>query len=150
MVQPVSNGRTGTRGIRTADVLALLPAAQTAKPPAKRQVKPTVLGPIEKASELRDPFPQGATSMKRRRRRQSPGYWVRRSKNLGGRRARVFNDNEALILLKAAIEGEGSQAAFADRIGIHRSYISTVLNGRAPVTEAITKALGLFKVYVVK
>ena len=76
-------------------------------------------------------------------------YWARRSKKFG-RRAHVFNDKEALVLLKAAVENEGSQAAFADRHGIHRSYISMILNGRHPVTDGVAKALSLSKVYVRK
>jgi plasmid maintenance system antidote protein VapI len=57
---------------------------------------------------------------------------------------------EAPILLKAAIEDEGSQAAFADRHGIHRTYISMILNGRHPLTEGVAKTLSLSKVYVLK
>lgn len=83
--------------------------------------------------------------MKRTRRKK----WARRSKNLG-RRAHVFNDREALILLKAAIEREGSQAAFADRHGVHRTYISMILNGRHRLTDGIAAALGLSKMYVLK
>jgi hypothetical protein len=85
----------------------------------------------------------------KRTRKQKSGHWARRSKNLG-RRAHVFNDKEALILLKAAIEGEGTQAAFADRHGIHRTYISMILNGRHPLTDGVAKALSLSKVYVFK
>jgi hypothetical protein len=76
-----------------------------------------------------------------------PGYWTRRSKKLG-RQDLVFDEDEALILLKAAIEREGSSAAFAEHYGVTRSYISHVLTGRYPVAAAITKALGLRKVYV--
>lgn len=86
--------------------------------------------------------------MKRTRRKKS-GHWARRSKNLG-RSAHVFNDKEALVLLKAAVENEGSQAAFADRHGIHRTYVSMILNGRHPVTDGVAKALSLSKVYVRK
>jgi hypothetical protein len=86
--------------------------------------------------------------MKRTRKKKS-GHWTRRSKNLG-RRARVFNDKEALILLKAAIESEGSQAAFADRHGIHRTYVSMILNGRHPLTDGLAKTLSLSKVYALK
>lgn len=85
----------------------------------------------------------------KRNRRKKAGHWATRSKNLG-RRAHVFNDKEALILLKAAIESDGSQAAFADRHGIHRTYISMILNGRHPVTDGVAKALSLSKVYVLK
>ena len=79
------------------------------------------------------------------------GYWNNLTHNLG-RQAHVFDDDDALILLKAALEREGSQAAFANRIGVHRSYISMVLNGKQDMSHAnaIVKALGLRKVYVVK
>ena len=92
-----------------------------------------------------------AHSMKRHSEKTSEktGYWISLSENLG-RRAHVFDDSDALILLKAALEREGSQAAFADRIGVHRSYISKVLNGRHDVSHAnaIVKALRLRRVYV--
>jgi hypothetical protein len=60
----------------------------------------------------------------------------------------VFDDNDALVLLKAAIERAGSQAAFADHHGIDRSYVSMILTGRSPIAQSIIKALGLRKVYV--
>jgi len=79
---------------------------------------------------------------------EKTGHWVGLSKRLG-RRARVFDDHDALILLKAALEREGSQAAFADRHGVHRTYISKVLNGRqVSHANAIVKALGLRVVFV--
>jgi hypothetical protein len=79
------------------------------------------------------------------------GYWNNLTHNLG-RQAHVFDDDDALILLKAALEREGSQAAFANRVGVHRSYISMVLNDKQDMSHAnaIVKALGLRKVYVVK
>ena len=80
---------------------------------------------------------------------EKTGYWISLSENLG-RQAHVLDDDDALILLKAVLEREGSQAAFADRIGVHRSYISKVLNGRHDVSHAnaIVKALRLRRVYV--
>jgi hypothetical protein len=44
-----------------------------------------------------------------------------------GRRGRVFDDDEAFILMKAAIEREGSSFAFAERCGVDRTYISHIL-----------------------
>jgi hypothetical protein len=82
-----------------------------------------------------------------RRKPGKPSHWTNRSKDLG-RLERVFDDDEALILLKAAIEREGSSIAFAERYGVHRSSISHVLSGRHPVGNALVKALGLRKVYV--
>jgi hypothetical protein len=83
----------------------------------------------------------------RRRKRVKADYWTERSKELG-RLEHVFDDDEALILLKAAIEREGSANAFADHHSLHRSYISHVLSGRLPIAKAIIKALGLSRVYV--
>jgi transcriptional regulator with XRE-family HTH domain len=82
---------------------------------------------------------------------QKNGYWANLSQKLG-RQAHVFDDEDALVLLKAALERDGSQAAFANRVGVHRSYISMVLNGRQDMSHAnaIVKALGLRKVYVAK
>ena len=80
---------------------------------------------------------------------EETGHWTSLSENLG-RPAHVLDDNDALILLKAALERDGSHAAFANRNGVHRTYISKVLNGGHPVghANAIVKALGLRRVYV--
>jgi hypothetical protein len=67
---------------------------------------------------------------------------------LGKQAHNVFDDSDALVLLKAAIERAGSQAAFADHHGIDRTYVSMTLTGRCPVPQSIIKALGLRKVYV--
>jgi hypothetical protein len=83
----------------------------------------------------------------RHRKSGKRGFWTKRSQKLG-RQERVFDEHEALILLKAAIEYEGSAAEFADRRGVNRTYVSHVLNGRYPIASAIIKALGLRKVYV--
>ena len=83
----------------------------------------------------------------KRRKPGKPGYWTKRSKKLG-RRERVFDEREALILLKAAIEREGSLVAFAERHGVNRTYVSHVLRGRYPIAQAMIKALGLRKVYI--
>ena len=52
-----------------------------------------------------------------------------------------------VLLLKAAIEQEGSISALAKPHGIQRSYLSHVLNGKRPVSGPLVKALGLRKVY---
>jgi transcriptional regulator with XRE-family HTH domain len=41
-------------------------------------------------------------------------------------------------------------SGFADRYGVDRAYISTVLNGRRRVSGSLAKALGLRRVYVVE
>jgi hypothetical protein len=76
-----------------------------------------------------------------------PGHWTNRSKKLG-RLERVFDKDEAFILLKAAIEREGSSIAFAEHHGVNPTHVSHVLRGRSPIAGAIIKALGLRKVYV--
>jgi len=45
--------------------------------------------------------------MKRRGTSEKAGYWLSLSKNLG-RQPHVHDDNDALILLKAALEREGT------------------------------------------
>jgi hypothetical protein len=60
----------------------------------------------------------------------------------------VFNDDQVLLLLRAAIEREGSQAAFAKRYDIDPVYLNMVLIGGRPVGSTIVKALGLRKAYV--
>lgn len=67
-----------------------------------------------------------------------------------GRNALVFEEDDVVHLLRAAVEREGSQIAFADRYGVNRAYISTVLNGRRRVSGSLAKALGLRRVYVVE
>ena len=67
-----------------------------------------------------------------------------------GRNALVFDEGDVVHLLRAAVEREGSQFAFADRYGVDRAYISTVLNGRRRVSGSLAKALGLRRVYVVE
>jgi hypothetical protein len=65
-----------------------------------------------------------------------------------GSTAPVFSDDEVLLLLRAAIEREGGQAAFAKRHAVDRIYLNMVLNGRRSVGSTIVKALGLRIAYV--
>jgi hypothetical protein len=60
----------------------------------------------------------------------------------------VFSDDDVVHLLKAAIEREGSQSAFAKRHGFDRPTINAILKGRRPISSVL-KALQLRKVYVV-
>jgi hypothetical protein len=62
----------------------------------------------------------------------------------------VLNDDDVFDLLKAAVEREGSQAAFAKRYDVNRSELSSILNGRRRISASLTKALGLRRVYVVE
>jgi hypothetical protein len=66
-----------------------------------------------------------------------------------GRSAHVFDEDEVIQLLRAAVEHEGGQRAFANRHGLDRTYVNMVLNGRARIRirDHLTKALGLRRVY---
>jgi hypothetical protein len=59
----------------------------------------------------------------------------------------VFNDDEVIQLLRAAVEREGNQGAFARRYRINRSHLNMILNGKRSATGIVLKALGLRKVY---
>ena len=67
-----------------------------------------------------------------------------------GIRALILDDQGVVQLLKAAIEREGSISAFAKRHGLERSYLSSVLNGKRPVSSPLVRALGLRKVYALQ
>jgi hypothetical protein len=60
----------------------------------------------------------------------------------------ILNDDDVVDLLRASVEREGSQAAFAKRYGINRTDLSAILNGRRRVSGSIARALGLRRVYV--
>jgi hypothetical protein len=64
-----------------------------------------------------------------------------------GRHALVFDDADVVRLLKAAVEREGSQTAFAKRHGVERTRLNGILRGKLPVGRPIAKALGLRRVY---
>ena len=68
------------------------------------------------------------------------------SSNLGSH-ALIFDDDEVVRLLRAAVEREGSQVGFARRHDLDRVYLNMVLNRKRPVGEKVAKALGLRKVY---
>jgi hypothetical protein len=54
----------------------------------------------------------------------------------------VLNDDDVVQLLRAAVEREGSQSAFAKRYGVQRTELNAILNGRKPVTASFAKLLG--------
>ena len=62
----------------------------------------------------------------------------------------IFDDNDVIRLLRAAVEREGSQTAFARRHGIERTTINAILSGKRPVTESVANALGLRRTYTAK
>jgi hypothetical protein len=57
-------------------------------------------------------------------------------------------DDKDVLLLRAAIEREGSISAFAKRHGQQRTSLNNMLNGKRTVSASLAKALGLQKVYV--
>jgi len=64
-----------------------------------------------------------------------------------GSQALTLNDDEVIRLLRAAVEREGNQGAFARRHGLERTGLNMISNGKRPLTAAVVKALGLRKVY---
>ena len=67
-----------------------------------------------------------------------------------GREAVIFDDNDVIRLLRAAVERQGSQTAFAKRHGIERTRINAILSGKRPITESVANALGLRRTYTTK
>ncbi len=64
-----------------------------------------------------------------------------------GRMAKIFDETDILRLLRAAVEREGNQAAFARRYGVQRTSVNLTLADKRPVSEAIKNALGLRRTY---
>ena len=67
-----------------------------------------------------------------------------------GHQATIFDVDDVVMLLRAAVEREGSQTAFAKRYGVERTRINAILSGKRPVTESVANALGLRKTYTTK
>jgi DNA-binding phage protein len=61
------------------------------------------------------------------------------------RRALVFDEDDVVRMLRAAVEREGGQSAFAKHHGIDRGLLNRILNGKRPVSGSVAKALGLRK-----
>ena len=57
-----------------------------------------------------------------------------------GFHALVFDEHDVARLLRAAVEREGGQSAFAKHHGVNRAYLNMVLNGRRPVSDSIAGA----------
>jgi hypothetical protein len=69
------------------------------------------------------------------------------SSNLGFD-AHVFDKDDVIRLLAAAVQSEGGQTAFAKHHGINRAYLNMIFNRRRPVSDSIAGAVGLRKVYI--
>jgi DNA-binding phage protein len=65
-----------------------------------------------------------------------------------GRLAVVFEEGDLVRLLRAAVEREGGQAAFAKRYKVDRSRVNRILSRQLRASEAIAKALGLRRAYI--
>jgi hypothetical protein len=70
-----------------------------------------------------------------------------RAKSNMGTYALTFNHDEVVRLLKAAVEREGSQLAYAKRHGVDRVHLNQILNGKKHAGPTFLKALGLRNVY---
>jgi hypothetical protein len=64
-----------------------------------------------------------------------------------GSHALILDDKDVRLLLRAAIQPEGSISAFARRHGLERSHLNNMLNGKRPVSSSLAKALGLREAY---
>ena len=64
-----------------------------------------------------------------------------------GSHALILDDKDVILLLKAAVEKEGSVSAFAKRHGLERTNLSNMLSGKRPVSSSLVKVLGLRNVY---
>jgi hypothetical protein len=65
-----------------------------------------------------------------------------------GSQVLAFDNDDVVRLLRAAIEREGKQAAYARRYGIERTGLNMILTGKRPVNDTVIKTLGLRKIYV--
>ena len=60
---------------------------------------------------------------------------MRQSKSIAsnfGFHARVFDNDDVIRLLAAAVESEGSQTAFAKHHGINRTYLNMIFHRKKP------------------
>jgi DNA-binding phage protein len=65
-----------------------------------------------------------------------------------GHLAVVFEEDDLVRLLRAAVQREGGQTAFAKRHNVDRSRVNRILSGQLRASEAIAKALGLRRAYI--
>jgi hypothetical protein len=64
-------------------------------------------------------------------------------------RGKMFEEDDVVRLLSAAIEREGGQTAFAKRHGLDRSGINMILHRKKRMNDSVA-ALRLRRVYVAK
>jgi hypothetical protein len=70
------------------------------------------------------------------------------SRNKSHKRGKVFEEDDVVHLLSAAIEREGGQSAFAKRHRLDRSRVNMILHAKKRVNDSVVAALGLRRVYV--
>ena len=78
---------------------------------------------------------------------QRPKRCICLVQRVGSSSALCLTTTNFFHLLKAAVEHEGSQLAFAKHYGVNRTYLNMVLSGKRPAGSAVAEALGLRKVY---
>jgi hypothetical protein len=72
------------------------------------------------------------------------------SRNNFHKRGKVFEEDDVVHLLSAAIEREGGQTAFAKRHGLDRGGVNMILHRKKRVNDSVAAAFGLRRVYVAK
>jgi hypothetical protein len=60
---------------------------------------------------------------------------------------RILDDDEVRALLRAAVEREGNQVAFARRHGLGRAHLNLILSGKRGLSDKVIALLSLRKVY---
>jgi DNA-binding phage protein len=65
-----------------------------------------------------------------------------------GRLAVVFDEDDLVRLLRAAVEREGGQTAFAKRYKVDRTRVNRTLSRQLRASASIAKALGLRRAYI--
>jgi hypothetical protein len=65
-----------------------------------------------------------------------------------GRLTVVFDEDDLVRLLRAAVEREGGQTAFAKRHKVDRTRVNRILSRQLRASEAIAKAPGLRRAYI--
>jgi hypothetical protein len=60
---------------------------------------------------------------------------------------RILDGDEVRALLRAAVEREGNQVAFARRHGLDRAHLNMILSGKRGLSDKVIAMLSLRKVY---
>ena len=56
---------------------------------------------------------------------------------------RIFEPEDVLSMLRFEVQQAGSQMAWAEKTGVDRPRLNSILNGRKPISPQIIGALGL-------